>query len=85
MELDNFTNNNLIIYKLDHGWVEYCDKFLSPSFSKKLFESLTLLNYEQSKMFMVNKTVLTPRLQAWMGDPNINCFIVYKTKFKSLE
>lgn len=74
--MSDFTENTIIEYKLENnGHVEFCDKFLSPYFSKKLFESLITLNFKQSEIRMYDKNVLTPRLQAWMGDNNINTSI----------
>lgn len=77
--IENFTKVPLIQYKLeDNGHVEFCERFLSPYFSKKLFESLITLEFKQSEIHMGDKTVLTPRLQAWMGDVNINASIYTK-------
>lgn len=71
----NFTNKKIEIYKLDNGHVDYCPKFLTSSFSKQLFNDLSQLNFKQSQIQMYNKTVLTPRLQAWMGDPDTSAHL----------
>ena len=75
--VSDFTENILVKYKLeDDGHVEYCESFLSSYFSKQLFESLITLNFKQSEIYVSDeKTVLTPRLQAWMSDDNINASI----------
>ena len=74
--INDFTENPLIEYKLeDNGHVEFCESFLSPYFSKKLFKSLITLDFKQSQIY---ENVLTPRLQAWMGDININASIYTK-------
>jgi alkylated DNA repair dioxygenase AlkB len=75
--IENFTENPLTEHKLeDGGHVEFCESFLSPYFSKKLFESLITLEFKQSEIITYDgKSVLTPRLQAWMGDNNINASI----------
>lgn len=74
--ISDFTENVIVEYKLENnGHVEFCERFLSSYFSKKLFESLITLNFKQSEIRMYDKNVLTPRLQAWMGDNNINASI----------
>jgi len=75
--ISDFTDNDLIEHKLeDGGHVEFCEKFLSSYFSKQLFKSLTTLDFKQSEIYISDeKSVLTPRLQAWMGDSNINASI----------
>jgi len=74
--VENFTKNPLIEYKLENdGHVEFCDTFLSPYFSKKLFESLITLEFKQSEIYVGDKKVLTPRLQAWMSDINIDASV----------
>ena len=41
--ISEFTNNDLIEHKLeDGGHVEFCESFLSPYFSKKLFEIIVI-------------------------------------------
>lgn len=70
---NNFTDNPLTIYHLkDSGHIEFNDKFLSDQFSIELFKSLTTLDFKQSEMVMYDKIVLTPRLQAWMGNSGTN-------------
>jgi len=74
--VENFTKNPLVEYKLENdGHVEFCESFLSPYFSKKLFESLITLEFKQSEIYVGDKTVLTPRLQAWMSDINIDASV----------
>jgi len=71
--LPKFTKNELIRFELENnGLVEYCQNFLSTSFSQQLYDSLIKLDFEQSELYMIDKIVLTPRLQAWMGDISIN-------------
>src|SRR5436190_19112407 len=86
IKTDNqFTNNKLIIYVLDNGHVEYCSNFLTLSFSKILYDSLSKLNYQQSELTLYNKTVLTPRLQAWMSDTNWTPeILIIKQKLEAL-
>lgn len=73
---DYFTENVLDIHELENnGHVEFCNNFLSPSFSRRLFESLLTLDFKQSEIKMYDKVVLTPRLQTWMGDVNVNASI----------
>ena len=74
--IENFTKNPLVEYKLENdGHVEFCDTFLSPYFSKKLFESLIILEFKQSEIYVGDKKVLIPRLQAWMSDINIDASV----------
>jgi alkylated DNA repair dioxygenase AlkB len=73
-----FTEHKLIIHQLENGLVEYCPQFLTFSFSTLLFKSLSLLNFEQSEMYMYNKIVKTPRLQAWMGDSDVSASLYTK-------
>jgi alkylated DNA repair dioxygenase AlkB len=70
IKMDNFTDKKIQIYELENGHVEYCPKFMSNDFSNQLFNHLSQLNFKQSTIKMYNKVVLTPKLQAWMGDPD---------------
>jgi alkylated DNA repair dioxygenase AlkB len=70
MAVKNFTNNNIGSYELENGHVDYCPKFMTTHFSNQLFNQLSQLNFKQSTIKIYNKTVLTPRLQAWMGNPD---------------
>ena len=67
-----------IDYPLKNGYVAYSYPFLSTWFSKKLFDSLSMLDFKQSEMRIYNKKVLTPRLQTWMGDSDVNASIYTK-------
>ena len=74
--IENFTKNDLIEYNLENdGCVQFCDNFLTSYFSKKLFKSLITLEFKQSEIYVGDKTVLTPRLQAWMSDINIDASV----------
>jgi alkylated DNA repair dioxygenase AlkB len=79
--VEDFTDNDIIKYELENnGHIEFCEKFLSDHFSKKLFDSLVTLDFKQSEIKMTDKVVLTPRLQAWMGDVYINASVYTRLK-----
>ncbi len=63
------TNHKMIVYELENGHVEYSN-FLTQSYAKTLYDNLSKLNYQQSEFLLYGKTVLTPRLQFIMSDPN---------------
>ena len=63
---------NLIKYELrDNTTILFCENFIDCESSKKLFEELSELDYEQPILHMYGKDIKIPRLQAWYANHGI--------------